>query len=137
MNNLALLYKHFSYNNYTASAPNVCYSLTQVGAGQVITTLASEFEAQICLIIHRNMKAYGGVTAGHQSVSRPIRLIRRRTTFRYPLNNLLAQHHNQSGWCREEWDFLLLQEVKFRFLVIQPLVWSLRRMKYTESRRYI
>jgi hypothetical protein len=116
MNNLALLYKHFSYNNYTTSAPNVCYSLTQVGAGQVITTLASELESQIRLIKHRNMKAYGGVTAGDQSVSRPIRFTPRRTTFRYSLNNLLAQNHNQSGCCREEWDFLFLQEVKLRFL---------------------
>jgi hypothetical protein len=116
MNNLAVLCKHFSYNNYTVCAPNICYSLIQVGEGQVNTALVSVLEAQICLIKHRDMKAYGGVTAGDQSASRPIRFTPRRTTFRYTLNNLLAQHHSQSGCCRQEWDFLLLQEVKLRFL---------------------
>jgi hypothetical protein len=50
MNNLAVLFEHFSYNNYTASEPNSCYSLTQVGAGQMSTASVSELEAQICLI---------------------------------------------------------------------------------------
>ena len=102
MNILAVLCKHFSYNNYTARAPNICYSLTQAGAGQVSTALVSVLKAQICLIKHRDMKAYGGVTAGDQSASRSIRFTPRRTTFRYTLNNLLVQHHSQSGFCREE-----------------------------------
>jgi hypothetical protein len=116
MNNLAVLHKHFSYNNYTASAPNICYSLTQVGAGHVSTTLVSDLEAHICLIKHRDMKACGGVAAGDQLASRHIRFTPKRKTFRDPLNDLLALNHSQSGCCREEWDFLLLQEVKLRFL---------------------
>jgi hypothetical protein len=77
MNNLAVLYKPFSYDNYTVSEPNICYSLTQVGAGQVSAALVSELKEQICLIKHSDMKESGGVTAGDQSASRPIRFIPR------------------------------------------------------------